>query len=260
MTSRLYPVVALHGSAATYMQWNALEARCKQSKRLFYAPSVPGYLPNIGVDHPSSLQIESGSGLDGRVQPLIEFLRSLDQPVHLLGHSFGGLLAMRIAELVPDCIGSLSIYEPPDAAVLTRSKKVFHKQLLNTFHQLGELILNGTPEQAMAFFIDFWMGQGSWAAIPAPAQSRMLDWVKVCARDFQDGFLDAKPRANVTPLNMPFTIYYGELTVEAGKHISQLIAAEHPSAELVEVKGMGHMGPVAQADEFNCIFLDRLSN
>lgn len=93
------PVVCVHGSGDSGKTWVAL------------ADLVPGY-QLIAPDRPnrgSSLQVDR-SDLQSEAADVVELLGS---GAHLVGHSYGGVLALLAATQSPDKVLSLAIIEPP---------------------------------------------------------------------------------------------------------------------------------------------------
>ncbi|MEJ3655886.1 alpha/beta hydrolase [Actinomycetes bacterium KLBMP 9759] len=98
------PVVVLPGALNYGEVWRdvaeqlAAEYTFLLVDRRFYAPSGAGPVP-------SSFAAETAD-----VRAMIE---AAGEPVHLLGHSYGGLLALHAALADPSGIRSLLLYEPP---------------------------------------------------------------------------------------------------------------------------------------------------
>ncbi len=93
-------VVFVHGSVTdAALSWHKQRALAKRWTLVM--PNRPGY---------------GSSPIAGRVDfdvdaPLIAEL--LDEPAHLVGHSYGGIVAMGAAALRPHAVRSLTIVEPP---------------------------------------------------------------------------------------------------------------------------------------------------
>lgn len=51
--------------------------------------------------------------IDGYLEAVAQALRELPSPVHLVGHSFGGYVAAKLAERVPERIEQLYLLQPP---------------------------------------------------------------------------------------------------------------------------------------------------
>ena len=60
------------------------------------------------VDHLRALFVPARA----HVARIAEQLRALDEPVHLIGHSYGGFVALQVAQQLPDRIGTIAAYDP----------------------------------------------------------------------------------------------------------------------------------------------------
>src|SRR5947209_6719585 len=98
-------VIALHCSGSGASQWRKLDALLGEQFQLI-APehySCNGSEPWAG-DHPFTLADEAAR--------TIALIDGTDHKVHLVGHSYGGGVALHIALARTDRIASLTLYEP----------------------------------------------------------------------------------------------------------------------------------------------------
>ena len=98
------PLVLIHGFAADSTGWFALER------------ALPADLPLIRIDLPSHGRspLRRLSGFADLAKALVQCFDRVTQggPVHLLGHSLGGALALAIADIRPRQIRTLSLLAP----------------------------------------------------------------------------------------------------------------------------------------------------
>jgi pimeloyl-ACP methyl ester carboxylesterase len=232
--------LALHGSASNPGQWQALVGSF-EGEREVIAPCLPGY----DAHQPKSL---SGTpGLDGRLTPIREWLVNAARPVHVIGHSFGGALALRLGELHPQLVRSISVYEPTALAVLRRGKKDIDLSLLDEFKRLALITANAKAEVAMDRFINYWMGGNCWQSLTEPVKRGLISVADVVARDFQDGLAEVSPDAVSRRYEGPVQILSGGETNAAAHRIAELLAAELPAADWQRLPGLGHMGPLSDS-------------
>ncbi|MBW5481840.1 alpha/beta fold hydrolase [Streptomyces bambusae] len=103
------PVVLLHGRSATPAEWAPhVEALARGGRRVLAVDRVgePGY---------SSQSLPIGSADDAAAW-LEAALAGLGlERVHLIGHSYGGWVALQQTVLVPGRIASVAVYDPPRA-------------------------------------------------------------------------------------------------------------------------------------------------
>jgi len=115
-------VVALHCSLGSGRQWTRLAAELGSDHEVI-APDLSGYGNNPGpFDLPTTLAQE--------VELLAECLYDANGPIHLVGHSYGGAIAFKIATDSPFAhrVRSLTLIEPvlPTLLLETDSDRRLH--------------------------------------------------------------------------------------------------------------------------------------
>jgi pimeloyl-ACP methyl ester carboxylesterase len=141
-------VVLVHGSGGSARSaWAALEPLA--ARFTLVAPSRGGYPPNPPLER-----------IDFEVQAQ-ELAPLLEGGAHLVGHSYGGVIALLMAARRPEAVTSLVVSEPP-AFALARSEP--HVDALVA--RLDEHFTHG-PREPRAFLAGFLAAVGSSAALPA---------------------------------------------------------------------------------------------
>ena len=156
------PVFALHSSASSSSQWKQLKQELETQFDVI-TPNLPGYgmstiKQNFTID-----------GVAGIAAPLIQEMERYGRPVHLVGHSLGGNVSLKIALMRPDLIKSLTLYEPATFHFLNHGNSEDKSAFANINQVSGLLTANvasGRPDLGMMHFIDFWNGEGSWINYP----------------------------------------------------------------------------------------------
>ena len=138
------PVVFVHGSLLDIRYWQAeVDALAPHFRAIAYSRRY--HWPNDKPDGPFSY---TGAG---HTDDLIDFLDALGSgPVHLVGHSYGGYMAARLATLRPDLLLSLTLIEPGgpiEGEVPGRSRVADH-------NKAADMVRNGNVEEGVAYFMD----------------------------------------------------------------------------------------------------------
>lgn len=97
------PLVLIHGFAADSTGWMSLER------------ALPRDLPLIRIDLPSHGRspLRRVTGFSDLAKMVVQaFDRLTDAPVHLLGHSLGGALALAVSDIRPRQVKTLSLLSP----------------------------------------------------------------------------------------------------------------------------------------------------
>jgi pimeloyl-ACP methyl ester carboxylesterase len=104
-------VVLIHGSGGNAASaWASL--RPLAARFTFVAPTRGGYPPNPPLDR-----------IDFK-QQAAELAPLLDEGAHLVGHSYGGVIALLMAAQRPERVRSLAVSEPPAFALARGSPEV----------------------------------------------------------------------------------------------------------------------------------------
>lgn len=230
-------VMALHCSGSDHTQWEHLGGRLH--------PQISLILPSLaGPEAEASGWSMTTYSLAQEAIPLIAHLRQQSSPTHLVGHSYGGAVALHIAKHHPELVASLCLYEPTMFSVLNRAASedvALFEEIRTLANSIRDAIAEGYPDFAAQVFSDFWGGLGSWQALRRDRRAALTDWISKCPLDF--GALLFEPVEGYQQMKRPTTLIVGAQTHRQTKRISELLAAELSDVRLVAVEGAGHLGP-----------------
>lgn len=175
-----------------------------------------------------------------------------DVPCHLIGHSFGATLALRLAIEHPDQVASLTLIEPVLFAAAPDSPG--SKTQLALDAALAAHLAAGEPEVAARAFLPVWGGRVAFDDLP-PAQARYMTeriWVIVASHDALHG-----DRAHLVPrldrVTCPVLLLEGAQSPPVISDIQTALGKAWPGHRRAVVEGAGHMVPIthphAVADE-----------
>lgn len=231
------PVVALHGSASTGAQWRGLAGYLAGRFRVV-TPDLPGY---------GASPVAAGAGLAADAEAVATLIAHLGAPVHLVGHSYGGAVALKLAALQPEALRSLTVIEPLSLHLLrqgTRSDWQLYRDLAALVAHVFTRSHAGDSEAAMRGFVDYWMGAGAWARSSFRLRAALLARLpRVCADVravmFEPSLLDELARIDVPTLAVT-----GLLSPAPSLRITELVARALPRATFRTIPGAGHLAPL----------------
>lgn len=238
---RNLPVVLLHGTAGSPRQWRDLTDRLPGSYET-WALDLPGYTAHEVTHAQHSLSTEA--------EILMQKLRALGRPVHLVGHSYGGALALRIAVTWPDAVCSLTLFEPAIFHLLRDGQPVerqMYADIGSLEQDLRQAAAAGRLAWAAAHFVDFWNGPGSFAAYGPETQARLIARMPLILGNFSALNQESWRLADCARVTCPTLGLYGENSPLIGHHLIRLVAGQMPQAKVLPVSGAGHLLPITHA-------------
>jgi pimeloyl-ACP methyl ester carboxylesterase len=184
----------------------------------------------------------------------IEVIDRSDWKVHLVGHSYGGAVALRAAIERPGRIASLTLYEPTAFHLLKAMggrAMIALAEIRSIAARTAQGVITGNYRGAAVAFIDYWSGPGAWAALRPAVQATVTRWMPKAPLDFR-ALIDEETRmSRYARLQIPTLILRGERAPAPTRLIAETLQASMRGARLEVVAGAGHMGPLTHAKEVN---------
>jgi len=239
------PVALLHSSLSSKSQWTALLERMAPRFRMI-ALDLCGYGDN------ELTATESSFTLDDEVRLVASRLDQLVGPrarVHLVGHSYGGLVALRFAHAYRERVASLSLYEPVVFRLLDDEDPA-RLQVRWVAERVADLVRAGRRYDAAQAFVDFWSGAGSFEALPLPVRASMAKRIGKVPLDFKATACWPLGRDELRAIVAPTLLLGGSRSPIAAQRILSRLAELLPDWRIGSFD-CGHMGPITDAHRIN---------
>jgi pimeloyl-ACP methyl ester carboxylesterase len=231
-------VIALHSSASGARQWDAWREFVPGAIELV-APELIGYGEGGGWSAAAPL------ALADEAQRLAPLLERAPGGVHLLGHSYGGAVALELALRWPARVRSLTLYEPVRFGVLQApGARGLRAEVLALGEAVSALVRGQRLHEAAERFVDYWSGAGAWEACHGRRRVAIAQAMPKVAAEFGALFADEVPVHAWRRLPMPVRLLCANRSPAPVQRIAELLAQVCARATLQRLEGLGHMGPV----------------
>jgi len=235
-------IVLVPGSFATPAAWRGIRKRLPDGYRTV-ATSLRGYGTTAETrsldDHDMAHEIGIVTEIADRV----------GGPFHLVGHSFGGTVALAAVLSGSVEVRSVATFEANPLALMldSGSAGVFEatREMSDAFeaaHARGEA-------DAAARIIDFWGNPGSFAAMPEIVQGYCRSTTYANVLDWRTAFRFQARTADYAAIEVPVLLVRGSLANEAMVAITDTLARSLPNARPAVVDGADHFLITTHADE-----------
>jgi pimeloyl-ACP methyl ester carboxylesterase len=237
------PVVLLHAGVADRRMWADLLPSIAAAGYRAIAVDLPGY----------------GDAADPGCAPHSAVLDTMDaldaERAALIGNSFGGAVALRVAALAPDRVAGLVLVSAPAPGVEPSA------ELEAAWEAEESALERGDLEAAVAAVVDAWTLPDAPPILRgriAEMQRRAFE-LQARAGDVTPADDPLEPDSSaLTTLNTPALVAVGEFDMPDFHLGAEVLAQELRQARLVVIPQAGHLAPLEQPEVFRQLVLDHL--
>lgn len=225
-------ILFVPGSFSTPAAWQSIQKHLPQRYR-FLSTSLCGY------GETTETRTLYDNSINHEIEILSQITASIQKPVHLVGHSFGGLVCFAAILMGKLKVKSLTTFEANPITLLEEENVLgFRKTRKISENFERQYFLR--EKDAVKTIIDFWGGQGSFSSMPRIVQeycrstgfANVLDWrtalsFKTSSDDFRNW-------------NIPCLIVRGELANDEMIEITDVLSKSIPDSQISVVTGANH--------------------
>ena len=184
-----------------------------------------------------------------------------DAPFHLVGHSYGGGVALRYALSFPERLRSLTLIEPSCFHIL-RTAEGNHAHLLDEVRALAETVHRGVicgDYRSCMADLHRLLVRARQLGEPVRGEE---DAVRPPGRPHRASFLglieEKTPLAAYADVDVPTLILCGTQSPRPSRTITRMLANTLPRARHRTIRDVGHMSPITHPAEVNPLIMDHL--
>jgi pimeloyl-ACP methyl ester carboxylesterase len=176
-------------------------------------------------------------------------IRRAAGPVHLVAHSFGGLVALAVALRHQVPLLSLTIVEAPAVALLQGRREHRHGFAFREMTDRYFSAFHGGAEEAIAGMIDFYGGDGTFASWPSRVRAYAVETTAVNILDWASAYGFAPSRSALAAAKVATLVIVGGASHSAVRRANELLSQSMTDASLVTIAGAAHFMIATHARE-----------
>jgi len=236
-------IVLLHAGGSSSRQWRKVGSFLNTEFTLV-APDFWGCGNSDPWPGPDQLTHENQAQLVAKV------IQSVDaQSCLVVGHSYGGATALRLALSNPNLVSGLILIEPIVMPLLKESNDI---RLFEEYESMAQEFLARASQNdidgAWQIFLDYRNGRGTWEGLTEKARDRFRGDTQSAVKGFHANLDNPTAVSDLQGLDMPTAVICGEQTTLPDRRVSEIVSKSIVDCQFHEIEGAGHMSPLSHPD------------
>jgi pimeloyl-ACP methyl ester carboxylesterase len=219
--------------------------------------------PDISGYGTSQNAIELPKTLAREIELLSDALAAAAGPIHLVGHSYGGAIALKLATAssLSSRVLSLTLIEPvlPTMLLEHAADRPLYEQFLRLGHAVFLDLWRDVPGEALDKFLEYWRGSEPPEELPPKIRTRMIEQVQKLAYEFTALFAEDQVATVAASIDVPTLLYSGGLSPAMTRRIASRLASIVPGIETRHLPSAGHMLAISHAQAINTEILNHIA-
>ncbi len=241
------PVLLLHCSSASHRMWLPLLASIESHFHCI-APDFSGYGDSDDISR--TWPVDTLPDLD----MVLALLDSLSTPVHLIGHSYGGAIALEAARARPQRVRAMTLVEPVAFHLLEGDRDT--KSAREAKSMMRTLVKRAERHQfaaAARHYMSYWSSPLSWWLMPGDARAKITSSMHKVAAECRYMKQFAPVDDSLNALTMPVTLLQGSKTRRTATRIIDILLEHLPDSRVIHLRDAGHLSPFTHTKMVNRI-------
>lgn len=246
-------VILLHSSVAGAKQWRSLMGTLADD---FHVVAINLF----GYGETRAWKDASPQSLEDQAKLVEPFLPADGGEISIVGHSFGGSVAMKAAALFKCRVRRLVLIEPNPFYLLAQNGRAeAYQEAVNLRDAIKSNGQAGTWKVAAEIFANYWTGAGSWDAMPDDRKSKFAQALKPNFHEW-DAVMNEQTLLSEWESDLPkdTTILSAEDTVQSIAEIVALMEKHISGWNFEQISHGGHMAVMTKPELLNPIVVSAL--
>jgi non-heme chloroperoxidase len=251
------PVVLIHGSVSDYREWSIqMKPLARRYRVIAYSRRYhwPNAQPGTNVDASHEVQVED-------LAAIIKALKI--GPAHLVGHSFGGAVALHLAVRYPELVRTLVLAEPGVVSIMgntPEADEAASKKVPTHRDRMNEAFKRGDPEQIVRTYAAT-VAPGVFEKVKPEVRQMLLENVPAFQLDFTSRRLPFTCET-AGQITTPALVMAGDRSDSFLQRVAEKTAACLRNARSVSISKATHWIPHDQPQKFKrfCLIFLHITN
>lgn len=219
---------------------------------------VAGSLSMLSMDLPGHGQSEDwDKGRDYAEMARDMAVGLLDRPAHIVGHSYGAYLALRIAVDHPELVRSLTLIEPVFFVAAKQSDAAAFRAYERSSRAFMGAIAVGDLVTAARAFTGDWGDGKPWESLKPEAMEYITSRMPLVAASGKSITQDnGDVLSRLADVEVPCLLLEGEKSPQIVSTILNVLEQELPNARRSRVAEAGHMAPLTHPLDVAALICD----
>ena len=235
-------LVLVPGSCSTGAAWRPVIASWKGEFRCV-TTSLPGY-GGTAERRPAG-----DSSIVHLAEVVETVVREAGEPVHLVGHSFGGLVSLAVALRKRVRLASIAMLEPPAIELLLERGEDEHYRAFGRMNEAYVAAFSSGEREAIAAMIDFYGGAGTFTSWPSRVRDYAVATTPVNITDWASAYGFALSADVLSSVDIPALVACGEKSHPAMRKLCALVGECMGSASHATIDSVAHFMIATHASE-----------
>jgi len=249
------PVILIHSSVSGNQQWRSLTEALKDRYRVL-AINLFGYGDTTPWPENTVQTLADHADL------VLALCSISGDQLHMVGHSYGGAVALKAALRLGQKIAGLVLLEPNPFYLLSQHKrKTAYEEAKTLRDHVKKYGAAGDWYKVAQRFADYWVGDGTWDSMSQKRRSAFLEAIPPNFYEW-DGVMNETTTIDTwAALTEKTLVVYAADTKRPIREIVELFVEACPHWTFKEIPEGGHMAPLFQPNIVNPIireFLDSI--